>query len=55
MAAAAERVGDVVRLISDIAGQTNLLASYLKELRYFNQIEQSATHDTRVIPMILWG
>ena len=26
MAAAAERVGDVVRLISDIAGQTNLLA-----------------------------
>src|SRR5579862_6669689 len=26
MAAAAERVGDVVKLISDIAGQTNLLA-----------------------------
>src|ERR1700745_1339274 len=26
MAVAAERVGDVIRLISDIAGQTNLLA-----------------------------
>jgi hypothetical protein len=31
MAAAAERVGDVVRLISDIAGQTNLLPAPMKK------------------------
>jgi methyl-accepting chemotaxis protein len=29
LATAADRIGDVVRLISDIAGQTNLLASYI--------------------------
>jgi methyl-accepting chemotaxis protein len=29
LATTADRIGDVVRLISDIAGQTNLLASYI--------------------------
>jgi hypothetical protein len=39
LAAAADRIGEVVRLISSIAGQTNLLARDRRKICNFNRLQ----------------
>jgi methyl-accepting chemotaxis protein len=51
LATTADRIGDVVRLISDIAGQTNLLHSNQKNINIHSALAQIISQFTRKIPI----
>ena len=49
---ATARIGDVVHLISDIAGQTNLLPVATKKVHQFNYLRPASVHYTHEMPII---
>ena len=55
LAEATGRIGEVVHLISDIAGQTNLLPFILRISRSFKSLTQRSGSFTHVMPIISWS
>ena len=55
LADGAQKIGQVVELITTIASQTNLLTSTLRIWRSFRGLTQRSASFTRVMPIISWS